>query len=458
MVSPLSFHGQIGRLPFALWSLGIFFSQHVVTLVAFSANGRPPPLSWPPDDWSFYVTPLRALVRLGQVSDFVLILVLAYLLIVAYALAALSFRRAAAADISEWIAAAAVAPVVQVPVILYLCAAPPRVSVDDSPGADAGVEPAGRWSAAAQGLIAGLGLTLVSVAAGALVFGTYGYGMFVASPFVIGATTAYFGNRSQDIGVGPTMMLVAGAAALGAIALVVVALEGIVCLILASPIGFGVACVGGALGRAIALHTRRTPRETLSGLALLPLVFAVEHVMSATTSFDTTETAVVHASAERVWQSIVNMDALDEPPALPFRLGVAYPLRGEIIGDGVGAIRLGEFSTGIAIERITEWIPNRKLAFEVVSDVPGMRELSPYEHVHAPHVVGYFLTKETSFELTSLADGRTEIIERTLHELKLDPIFYWLPLARWVVHANNARVLAHIGRQAERGQGNQVIW
>ena len=147
------------------------------------------------------------------------------------------------------------------------------------------------------------------------------------------------------------------------------------------------------------------------------------------------------------------MNALDEPPALPFRLGVAYPLRGEIIGEGVGAIRRGEFSTGIAIERITEWVPNRKLAFEVVSDVPGMRELSPYEHVHAPHVVGYFLTKETSFELTPLADGRTEIVERTLHELKLDPIFYWLPLARWVVHANNARVLAHIRRQAEGGTG-----
>jgi uncharacterized membrane protein YhaH (DUF805 family) len=453
MISPFTFQGQIGRLPYALWSIGIFLSQHALTLLAFRAYGRPLPVSWSPDDWSFYLTPLRALVRLGQASDFMLILVFAYLLIVAWALAALSFRRAANAHISEWLAAAAVAPVVQVLVILYLCVVPPRASGHDSPGADTSGESAGRWTAAVQGLIAGLGLTLATVAVGALVFGTYGYGMFVVSPFVIGATTAYFGNRNQDIGVGPTMILVVGAAALGGIALLVVALEGIFCLILVAPIGFGVACAGGALGRAIALHTRRTPRQTLSGLALLPLVFAVEHVMSATTSFDTIETAVVHASAERVWQSIVNMNALDEPPALPFRLGVAYPLRGEIIGEGVGAIRRGEFSTGIAIERITEWVPNRKLAFEVVSDVPGMRELSPYEHVHAPHVVGYFLTKETSFELTPLADGRTEIVERTLHELKLDPIFYWLPLARWVVHANNARVLAHIRRQAEGGTG-----
>ena len=69
--------------------------------------------------------------------------------------------------------------------------------------------------------------------------------------------------------------------------------------------------------------------------------------------------------------------------------------------------------------------------------------------VHAPHIVGYFRTEFTSFELVPRTNGRTEIIERTSHELKLEPIIYWLPLARWVVHANNARVLAYIHRQAE---------
>jgi hypothetical protein len=65
-------------------------------------------------------------------------------------------------------------------------------------------------------------------------------------------------------------------------------------------------------------------------------------------------------------------------------------------------------------------------------------------------VVGYFRTTYTSFELSPLPDGRTEIVERTSHELRLEPVLYWLPMARWVVHANNARVLAHIRRQAER--------
>ncbi len=304
------------------------------------------------------------------------------------------------------------------------------------------------WSTAALGVVAGIGLTLAAVAIGALVFGSYGYGMFLVSPLVIGATTGYFANRAGDIGVSRTSMLVASATSLGGVALV------------AYRTGRDrLHPHGGAhwdrrrdgrrrVGTDNRASTRRPPDR--GGFAVLPLVFAVEAAFPASTNFDTTETIAVKAPTEWVWKSIVNMDTIEEPPALPFRLGVAYPLRGEVVGEGIGAVRRGEFSTGTAIERVTEWEPNRKLAFVVVTDVPGMRELSPYEHVHAPHVVGYFLTTSTSFELRPLPDGGTEIVERTSHQLKLDPVFYWLPVARWVVHANNARVLAHISRQAER--------
>ena len=157
-----------------------------------------------------------------------------------------------------------------------------------------------------------------------------------------------------------------------------------------------------------------------------------------------------------VWKSILSTDPIVGSLALPFRLGVAYPLRGEVLGEGVGAVRRGEFSTGTAIERVTEWTPNRKLAFVVVSDIPGMRELSPYQHVHAPHVAGYFRTTYTSFELVPRPDGGTDIVERTSHELRLDPVLYWLPMARWIVRQNNARVLQHIRRHAEQSFQSEV--
>jgi hypothetical protein len=208
---------------------------------------------------------------------------------------------------------------------------------------------------------------------------------------------------------------------LGGIALIVSALEGIVCLVLASPLAVGLALLGGLLGRAIAIHSRRSPQQTAFGLALLPLMFTVESVLPPAIHFETQSTIEINAAPEVVWAALVRTDLLDAPVPFVFRLRVAYPLRGEILGEGVGAIRRGEFSTGLAHERVTEWVPRRKLAFVMENQVPAMRELSPYAHVHAPHVNGYFSTTYTSFELLPRANGGTNVVERTTHELRVCP-------------------------------------
>ena len=444
-----SFKGKIRPLPYALLCLALFVSQHLLVAGVLRAFGQP----LEPDPW-FLVMPLRslslrAIVILDRSAGFIEILVLVYFLIVAWALSSLAFRRAADAGVSEWIAAYAFVPVIQIPVILFLSVIPSRRQAQLAPEEVVPARPT--WVPAAQGVIAGIGLTLFAVAVGALVFRTYGFGMFVISPFVVGATTGYFANRHGEIDASRSVHLVLCATALGGIALIGFALEGAVCIVMAAPLGILAALAGGALGRGIALSTKRSPADTVSAVALLPLVFALESAFPPTASFDTSETIVVEAPPELVWRAIVQMAPIAAPPALPFRLGVAYPLGGEITGEGVGAVRRGEFSTGTAIEQVTEWIAQRKLTFVVLNDVPSMRELSPYQHVHAPHVVGYFRTTSTSFELLPQPGGQTQIVERTSHELKLDPVFYWLPLARWMVHENNARVLAHIRGQAERG-------
>src|SRR5712671_6739804 len=133
MSSPFAFEGRIGRLPYALWSLGIFFSQHVAVLAVSGAQGRQMAA-----DLGFYLMPLRALVKLERPSSLLLIAALAYLLIAAWALAALAFRRAADADRGGGIAVFAIAPILQIPAILLLCMLPPRRAEGHSPVVDAG--------------------------------------------------------------------------------------------------------------------------------------------------------------------------------------------------------------------------------------------------------------------------------------------------------------------------------
>src|SRR5262249_33140527 len=199
---------------------------------------------------------------------------------------------------------------------------------------------------AAAGVLAGAILTVLSVALGALVLGVYGIGLVLVAPFVIGVITSYLANYRGDIGRWKSFLLVLIAMTVGSLAVVLVALEGIICIAMAAPLELGLALLGSYVGRDIALRSRRPAGGTLSCVALLPLVLAVEKVLPAKTNFETIQTIEVHAPPDAVWQSLLSTDSIEGRVALPFRLGVAYPLRGEVIGEGVGATRRGEFSTG----------------------------------------------------------------------------------------------------------------
>jgi hypothetical protein len=53
------------------------------------------------------------------------------------------------------------------------------------------------------------------------------------------------------------------------------------------------------------------------------------------------------------------------------------------------------------------------------------------------------------FEIVPNANGKTTVVKRTRHELKLDPALYWLPIARWVMAETNERAPTHLRNQAE---------
>lgn len=433
-----SFRGSLGRRGYALAALPVLLSQHLFAWACLAASG---PFDPP---WWFWLNPLRSLA--GVRFAWALPAGIALTVAIDWLLAALAFRRAQDARGNGLFATLTIIPGVQLPAILWLIAAPP--SREPEPEPEPGGEPGGA-RAAVQGLLAGTALCVVAAAFSTLVARTYGYGLFIAAPFVIGVVTAYLTNRKAELGAARTMSMVMGALLLGGAALIGVALEGAVCLLMASPLIAAMGLAGGFLGRALARIGRRGARTTLMSVAVLPLIMLSETTMPPKASFDSVESVEVAASPAAVWDAVVHMGPIPGAPAAPFRWGLAYPMRGEIHGTGVGSIRRGVFSTGVAYERVTEWRPGRKLSFIVLSDPPTMRELSPYRHVNAPHVSGYFKTLDARFTITPLADGRTRLALATRHELDLEPALYWLPFAQWAVHANKQRVLAHFRDQAE---------
>src|SRR5262245_52318500 len=119
MPFPFSFTGRMRPFPYAVWSAGVFFSQHLIVEFLLSMQARPFTLA---QSWWFYVMPLpsfaRQTIHSGKSLTAVVVMsALVCMVIAGWVLTALAFRRACDADINAWIAAWALAPIVQIPVI-----------------------------------------------------------------------------------------------------------------------------------------------------------------------------------------------------------------------------------------------------------------------------------------------------------------------------------------------------
>jgi hypothetical protein len=440
LLAILSFRGRLRPLPYAIASFGVLLTQHL--LIALACYRLPPDAQL----WSqFSMYPFvfsgppglsAGLADLITFADVILTFAAAWLL------GALALARVTDRGGGAWIGAATVLPVVQVPAILYLALAKAR----EAHAQDG--KPVFPWAAAAQGVAIASALSLFSVAIGALAFGSYGWAMFCGTPLLIGFVSAYLANRTRDISIAQTVQVVAVAHALGAVGLLSFAFEGIVCLIMAAPFALFLGFIGGLIGRWLARALHRPARETLASCVVLPLAFAIEHAIPDTTRFATAESIDVRAPPMAVWRAVTHMGRINAKPGLLFRMGFSYPTEGVIHGEGVGAIREGHFSTGVAYERVVDWQPGRRLTFNVLSDAPSLRELSPYREVHAPHVEGYFRTRTAEFDIAAIPGG-SRLTLKTTHELDLNPAFYWAPIAQWVTHQNKVRVLTHFRDLAE---------
>ena len=127
------------------------------------------------------------------------------------------------------------------------------------------------------------------------------------------------------------------------------------------------------------------------------------------------------------------------------------PVRARIEGTGVGAVRHCEFTTGSFVEPIRIWDAPNRLAFDVTKQPDPLVELTPYRHVHPPHLQGTFVSVKGEFELLKISGGKTKLIGRTWYKVDMGPRVYWRLWTDWIVHRIHNRVLNHIQDSTEAG-------
>ncbi len=344
---------------------------------------------------------------------------------------AMTVKRLRDAGEPTWLAALFFAPIANLVFYLVLSVKPSAVTDSEEGAPWPARNVIERWiprTRAASALVSigltaviGLGFTFL----GTQVIAQYGWGLFVGLPFCLGLFAVLTHSYHQPRGYGECVTVaILPIAILGAI-LLMVAMEGVICLLMAAPLAAILALLGGSLGFVIqAAHWGRRNAPAILEMSAPP---------------------------EKVWQQVVAFTEIPPPQEMLFRAGIAYPIRAEITGHGAGAIRHCVFSTGPFVEPIVVWDEPHLLRFSVTANPAPLNELTPYGHIEPRHLHGYFESHQGQFLLTELPGGRTRVEGTTWYSHSLWPETYWHWWSGYVIHRIHIRVLEHIRVEVEHG-------
>ena len=290
------------------------------------------------------------------------------------------------------------------------------------------------------------------------VFGTevlrsYGWGLYVALPFCLGLFSVLVYSYHEPRSFSSCMTVAVGPIALLGGVLILVLIEGATCILMAAPFALALSALGGMLGYAIQAGywlNKGTPAMLSIVFLFTPAFQSAEYWAKLQPETFEVRTAIeVNATPEKVWNQVVAFAEIPPPTELLFRAGIAYPIRAEISGHGVGAVRHCVFSTGPFAEPIEVWDEPRLLKFGVTANPAPLNELSPYVNIQPPHLHGYFVSKQGQFLLTVLPGGRTRLEGTTWYQHIMWPATYWHLWSDYIIHKIHLRVLQHIREEVE---------
>jgi hypothetical protein len=443
--------GRLDRGTYAVVGLVLFAIKHNVDrFVAIALFDRP---------WSlfYYISP-SDVARFGSLSrqdvDFYSTL-LAIAIPFIYVGTLMTVKRLRSAGLPLWLVALFFVPVVNL-VFFAVLSVLPETEDDVSPLPKSApvravldrIVPRSALGSAAIAILMTLPPFVSAVYLSVNFLGQYGWSLFVGLPFCLGlfAVLVYGYHEPRNVG-GCVMVAVAATVLLG-LSLVAIAFEGIICVLMAAPIMGLLAVVGGLVGYAVQLRPRHlggTPAALAILVVSIPALMGAEYrdapeppLVAVTTSIE------IDAPPERVWRHVVAFSELPPPEELYFKTGIAYPLRAEIHGTGVGAVRYCVFSTGPFVEPIEVWEEPRLLRFSVASQPPAMDEASLWGDVRPPHLDDYLVSEGGQFLLTPLEGGRTRLEGTTWYRNKMWPAGYWQLWSDMIIHRIHGRVLEHV--------------
>lgn len=452
-----TWRGAIDRGPFLFWG-GLLFAikYNLDRWLVWQRTGQ----RWSLLDYSRageYLWPSHP--SPDRTADWALMLALALPFMAAGVL--LTLKRLRSANLSPWLVLLFFVPVIKVIFFLLLCLLPSREerarsqdALPDTKRWPGLLIPRGRASSAAIGILFATACTAAVVWLGTTLLRHYGWSLFVGLPFAHAFLSVLIYGYHEERSLRQCLTLSLFSLAAAGIALLLIAVEGLICLIMAVPLAAPIALVGGAV--AYSIQAGEYWRARRSGLfciaAIVPALMIVEHAQPPPLPiFSVTTSVIVDAPPATVWRHVVSFAELPAPREWLFRAGIAYPIRARINGSGAGAVRYCEFSTGPFVEPIEVWDEPRLLKFSVTQNPAPMQEWTPYHDLRPAHLDGFLQSRAGQFKLEPLPGGRTRLEGTTWYYHRMWPATYWRWWSDHIIHTIHLRVLRHVEQLSETG-------
>lgn len=274
------------------------------------------------------------------------------------------------------------------------------------------------------GVIHGLGARLAfGVDSLRDILGVMTFSFIFLVPFCLGVLTVYVAERKDRLSWASRIFMPLTPAFIALVAAMVLAWEGLICIVLWLPMYLFMACLGGLVAGLIhtLIDSTRNRHLTLASIMVLPFVSApLEHTLDLPVQKRVVQNHIdIQASPEVVWQHIIRVEKFrpeEHHRSLAHLIGFPRPLEATLSHEGIGGVRHATFEGDVLfVETITAWEPLERLTFGIKADTSAIPPTTLDEHV----TVGgpYFDVLEGEYRLEKLNDATVRLHLQSVHRL-----------------------------------------
>lgn len=267
--------------------------------------------------------------------------------------------------------------------------------------------------------------------------GIFIFSSFIIVPMVMGLVSAWFWHPLKL----KTSAYIGWSAINSAFAIVlsfVFLREGVICLLIVSPLIFAFVVAGALVGRGVYRRKNNTLNSTVFGI--LFVIMMADTFSAHENVAMISDTLIVNAPIEKVWPYVVEYEPINlEEKYWLFKIGMPSPVQSTVDGYEAGAGRKCIFSNGYVFdEKMVVYKPNEELTFDIISQP------------HDPEIMGHIDILRGQFILKDNGNGTTTLIGNSWYKLYVFPRWYFNIWSESITRNVHLRVMEHIKILSEK--------